>query len=160
MLEYSSVEKRNWISGCGEVWYRAWMGFKRPRVRISTLGPRMEFTIVDSILFACYLRKNSRYRLNCFKLESRHSDPKVPLSYENGTFSVIWKSLVSIWSSRTYSITESYYAKCSIIRIVPYNQIGLFPCATFLKKIFKSTKRMQTFRGIIFKYYNAVEEIE
>ena len=26
-------------SGCGEVWYRAWMGFKRPRVRISTLGP-------------------------------------------------------------------------------------------------------------------------
>ena len=25
--------------GCGEVWYRAWMGFKRPRVRISALGP-------------------------------------------------------------------------------------------------------------------------
>ena len=26
-------------SGCGEVWYRAWMGFKRPWVRISALGP-------------------------------------------------------------------------------------------------------------------------
>ena len=26
-------------SGCGEVWYRAWFGTKRPRVRIPTLRP-------------------------------------------------------------------------------------------------------------------------
>ena len=28
-----------WLSGCGEVWYRAWFGSKRPRVRIPTLRP-------------------------------------------------------------------------------------------------------------------------
>ena len=27
------------LSGCGEVWYRAWFGSKRPRVRIPTLRP-------------------------------------------------------------------------------------------------------------------------
>ena len=27
------------LSGCGEVWYRAWFGTKRPRVRIPTLRP-------------------------------------------------------------------------------------------------------------------------
>ena len=26
-------------SGCGEAWYRAWFGSKRPRVRIPTLRP-------------------------------------------------------------------------------------------------------------------------
>ena len=26
-------------TGCGEAWYRAWFGTKRPRVRISTLRP-------------------------------------------------------------------------------------------------------------------------
>ena len=33
------------ISGCGEVWYRAWMGFKRPLVRIQSLGPWLPNTI-------------------------------------------------------------------------------------------------------------------
>ena len=27
------------LTGCGEVWYRAWFGTKRPRVRIPTLRP-------------------------------------------------------------------------------------------------------------------------
>ena len=27
------------LSGCGEVWYRAWFGTKRPRVQIPTLRP-------------------------------------------------------------------------------------------------------------------------
>ena len=27
------------LTGCGEVWYRAWFGSKRPRVRIPTLRP-------------------------------------------------------------------------------------------------------------------------
>ena len=27
------------ISGCGEAWYRAWFGSKRPWVRIPPLGP-------------------------------------------------------------------------------------------------------------------------
>ena len=29
----------NRLSGCGEVWYRAWFGSKRPRVRIPPLRP-------------------------------------------------------------------------------------------------------------------------
>ena len=29
------------LSGCGEVWYRAWFGTKRPRVRIPTLRPKI-----------------------------------------------------------------------------------------------------------------------
>ena len=28
-------------TGCGEVWYRAWFGSKRPRVRIPTLRPNI-----------------------------------------------------------------------------------------------------------------------
>ena len=28
-----------WLSGCGEAWYRAWFGSKRPRVRIPPLRP-------------------------------------------------------------------------------------------------------------------------
>ena len=30
------------LSGCGEAWYRAWFGSKRPRVRIPTLRPNKE----------------------------------------------------------------------------------------------------------------------
>ena len=30
-----------WLTGCGEVWYRAWFGSKRPRVRIPTLRPKL-----------------------------------------------------------------------------------------------------------------------
>ena len=29
----------NLASGCGEAWYRAWFGSKRPRVQIPTLRP-------------------------------------------------------------------------------------------------------------------------
>ena len=29
------------LTGCGEVWYRAWFGSKRPRVRIPTLRPEI-----------------------------------------------------------------------------------------------------------------------
>ena len=29
------------LTGCGEVWYRAWFGSKRPRVRIPTLRPKI-----------------------------------------------------------------------------------------------------------------------
>ena len=29
-----------WSSGCGEVWYRAWFGSKRPGVRIPSLRPK------------------------------------------------------------------------------------------------------------------------
>ena len=29
-----------WLSGCGEVWYRAWFGSMRPRVRIPPLRPK------------------------------------------------------------------------------------------------------------------------
>ena len=34
-----TTEKRKHLSGCGEVWYRACFGSKRPRVRIPTLRP-------------------------------------------------------------------------------------------------------------------------
>ena len=54
MLLYFGAEACNWISGCGEVWYRAWMGFKRPRVRISTLGPKKaEGVFALSAFFFC-----------------------------------------------------------------------------------------------------------
>ena len=33
-----------WLSGCGEAWYRAWFGSKRPRVRIPTLRPKKRLT--------------------------------------------------------------------------------------------------------------------
>ena len=49
-----AVKDSNEISGCGEVWYRAWMGFKRPRVRISTLGPKKSWNRKISGLFVCF----------------------------------------------------------------------------------------------------------
>ena len=55
-----ALRKRKQKSGCGEVWYRAWMGFKRPRVRISTLGPksRNEHQLVPA--FSCLVRFRTR----------------------------------------------------------------------------------------------------
>ena len=47
------------ITGCGEVWYRAWMGFKRPWVRISTLGPRKQSKSKDLGCFFDFLRRNA-----------------------------------------------------------------------------------------------------
>ena len=44
--------RRKHLSGCGEVWYRAWMGFKRPRVRISTLGPKKQKQLLLFLLFS------------------------------------------------------------------------------------------------------------
>ena len=37
-----------WLSGCGEVWYRAWFGSKRPRVRIPTLRPTKDRDFLGS----------------------------------------------------------------------------------------------------------------
>ena len=37
----SFIDIINGISGCGEVWYRAWFGSKRPGVRIPTLRPKL-----------------------------------------------------------------------------------------------------------------------
>ena len=31
----------SYISGCGEVWYRAWFGTKRPWVQVPPLGPKI-----------------------------------------------------------------------------------------------------------------------
>ena len=43
------------VSGCGEAWYRAWFGSKRPRVQIPTLRPYRvfirDFTCEYSISF-------------------------------------------------------------------------------------------------------------
>ena len=41
-------------SGCGEVWYRAWMGFKRPWVRISALGPKQKATAKAVAFCFCF----------------------------------------------------------------------------------------------------------
>ena len=43
-------------SRCGEVWYRAWFGSKRPRVRIPTLRPKMKTAHLGGLLFS--LSKN------------------------------------------------------------------------------------------------------
>ncbi len=52
-----AVWQRAAISGCGEVWYRAWMGFKRPWVRISTLGPKISLRFGVGIFFCSYYRE-------------------------------------------------------------------------------------------------------
>ena len=39
------------LTGCGEVWYRAWFGSKRPRVRIPTLRPWVNPNRVYPFLF-------------------------------------------------------------------------------------------------------------
>ena len=43
------------LTGCGEVWYRAWFGSKRPRVRIPTLRPEIwnpHLRVPDFLLMA------------------------------------------------------------------------------------------------------------
>ena len=39
------------ISGYGEVWYRAWFGSKRPRVRIPILRPNLKARPVGGLSF-------------------------------------------------------------------------------------------------------------
>ena len=41
----------NRLSGCGEAWYRAWFGSKRPRVRIPTLRPKQKGLLWQPFLF-------------------------------------------------------------------------------------------------------------
>ena len=43
------------ISGCGEAWYRAWFGSKRPRVRIPTLRPSRSKVCLAPASFLPYL---------------------------------------------------------------------------------------------------------
>ena len=87
-------------TGCGEVWYRAWFGSKRPRVRIPTLRPKIrEWLVCRSLIFNCstaepgasWVLSPSGFReaesewghpphamphkvQHCFGFESRHSD--------------------------------------------------------------------------------------
>ena len=84
------------LTGCGEVWYRAWFGSKRPRVRIPTLRPKIRYPhlrVPDLSLqygrtrgllvaiperFPRKRRASGGIRLEqglpCFGFESRHSD--------------------------------------------------------------------------------------
>ncbi len=57
------------LSGCGEVWYRAWFGTKRPRVQVPPLRPRSA-VVHDTMgyrtfLFFCrrspYIKQYSEY---------------------------------------------------------------------------------------------------
>ena len=49
------------LTGCGEVWYRAWFGTKRPRVQIPTLRPRRRKLCIacDDFFMRC-IKKSSR----------------------------------------------------------------------------------------------------
>ena len=46
------------LSGCGEAWYRAWFGSKRPRVRIPTLRPRRRKLCIACDDFLCVASKS------------------------------------------------------------------------------------------------------
>lgn len=67
------------LSRCGEVWYRAWFGSKRPRVRIPTLRPKMKtahraafiFLLASKIKYKLYdLNRNPKIRIPVFHYES------------------------------------------------------------------------------------------
>ena len=70
-------------SGCGEVWYRAWFGTKRPRVRIPTLRPSSSRTLYRSRrLF--FLKRSSAHSLR------RSSSPqKVTLRFRCSLVNVL-----------------------------------------------------------------------
>ena len=43
------------LSGCGEAWYRAWFGSKRPQVQILSLGPKNTADVMSAVFFdLCY----------------------------------------------------------------------------------------------------------
>ena len=58
------------VSGCGEVWYRAWFGTKRPWVQVPPLGPEKDKVFKEFLVFfalygaeptvSCKLRNNVR----------------------------------------------------------------------------------------------------
>ena len=56
------------VSGCGEVWYRAWFGTKRPRVRIPTLRPRRSKLCIACSDFFSKVRARS---LRCSSFSNR-----------------------------------------------------------------------------------------
>ena len=39
------------LSGCGEAWYRAWFGSKRPQVQILSLGPKNTVDAMSAVFF-------------------------------------------------------------------------------------------------------------
>ena len=55
---FSFVDKKavnHQISGCGEAWYRAWFGSKRPWVQIPPLGPKIRWNYQISADFCNFL---------------------------------------------------------------------------------------------------------
>ena len=65
------------ISGCGEVWYRAWFGTKRPRVQVPTLRPRKTADSEKNLpFFSVFCQRNHKNRevifTSLFSLIHRH----------------------------------------------------------------------------------------
>ena len=56
----------NRLTGCGEAWYRAWFGSKRPRVRIPTLRPQKASAAAGAFFIPSTLRL--RMRLHAYTL--------------------------------------------------------------------------------------------
>ena len=59
----------NRLTGCGEAWYRAWFGSKRPRVRIPTLRPQKASAAAGAFFIPSTLRL--RMRLHAYTLYTR-----------------------------------------------------------------------------------------
>ena len=60
-----------WPSGCGEVWYRAWFGSKRPRVRIPTLRPKNCRSFLRPAVFLWLYIVNVRTYWSIFRSSAR-----------------------------------------------------------------------------------------
>ena len=70
------------LSGCGEVWYRAWFGSKRPRVRIPPLRPKktVSQTVVLRYFFFIYgyfLNFSANFDFGYFSVKSQKVNKKV-----------------------------------------------------------------------------------
>ena len=77
----------NRLTGCGEAWYRAWFGSKRPRVRIPTLRPKktVSQTVVLRYFFfiyGCFLNFYAIFDFGYFSEKSKKVNKKV----NNGRF--------------------------------------------------------------------------
>ena len=77
----------DWLTGCGEAWYRAWFGSKRPRVRIPPLRPKktVSQTVVLRYFFfiyGCFPNISAFLDFGQFLVKSQEVNKKV----NNGRF--------------------------------------------------------------------------
>ena len=108
-------------SGYGEVWYRAWFGSKRPRVRIPILRPNKKVHPPGGLSYLDGLRDS----------KGRHQSSDWCKNVSGGHFFSPWeKPILSVTTS--LAETPNIYYRCWVFSLFTYEIVSKFWNLTFI----------------------------